>query len=169
MAGLTQEYLKKILKYDPETGEFVWLVSPASQVKVGDIAGTRDKGGYTLIQINYKLYKAHRLAYLYMNGYWPEGDMDHIDQNKSNNSWSNLRAASRSNNMANRPKQKNNTSGYKGVGWHSQLNKWRARIRYNQKLIHIGLFDCKHEAAKAYNKKSIELFGEFAFINEIDA
>jgi len=166
---LTQEYLKKILKYDPETGIFVWLISPAWRVKVGDIAGNINSShGYTQITINYKYHRAHRLAWFYMLGRWPKGDIDHTDQDKSNNSWDNLRESTNSANGANRPKQRNNTSGFKGVFWSKSSKKWRAQIRYNGKSIHIGTFACPVEAARAYNGKAIELFGTYAHLNIIE-
>lgn len=166
-AKLTQQYLKEILDYNSETGVFVWLYSPNGFVKVGDEAGAINLNGYAHIRINYRHYKTHRLAYLYMTGRWPKGDMDHKDQNKINNAWSNLRDCTHSKNMANRSKPKNNTSGFKGVSWHKPTKKWQARVACKKESIYLGLFDCEIEAAKAYNKKAVELFGEYAYINEI--
>jgi len=167
MSELTQEYLKEILKYDPETGIFTRLKSTSNRIKIGDKAGTESSEGYLVICIDYKSYYAHRLAYFYMEGHWPKSEMDHTDHIRDNNIWSNLRACTSSNNLANRPKYRNNTSGFKGVTWHEALKKWRARIGYKNKYIHLGLFNCKVEAAKTYNEKALELFGEFAYQNEI--
>jgi len=165
MTVINQKELKKRLRYDPTTGIFTWLVSNSNCVKVGSVSGTRHKYGYIQINIMYKIYKAHRLAYLYMTGEWPTKDIDHINQIKDDNRWSNLRECTRSQNMANTVNRSDNTSGYKGViKWRK---KWLARTHLNGKQIHIGVFNCKHEAAKAYNKKALEIFGEFSFLNKI--
>lgn len=92
---------------------------------------------------------------------------DHIDGNKLNNRKINLRICSTSQNMGNRGKQKNNTSGYKGVFWSEKAGRWRAQITYKKKAIHIGLFDKPIEAAKAYNEEAVKYFGIFAKLNEV--
>jgi hypothetical protein len=101
-----------------------------------------------------------------MIGRWAK-EIDHIDRNRLNNIWSNLRECTSSENKANRTKQSNNTSGYKGVSWHKRANKFRAKIQFQKKPIHIGLFTSAEEAAAAYNTKAKELYGEFANINII--
>lgn len=93
--------------------------------------------------------------------------VDHIDGNKLNNQKSNLRVCSRAQNGQNRGAPKSNTSGFKGVHWFPACNKWRSRIVVNKKAISLGLFDCKIEAAKAYNIAALEYHGEFANVNEI--
>lgn len=95
------------------------------------------------------------------------GVVDHIDRNIFNNKRSNLRLVSNSENAMNRPKQGNNTSGYKGVSWNRIKNKWEAYISVNRKRKFLGYFECKIEAAKAYNKAALEKHGEFAFQNPI--
>lgn len=165
---LTQEYLKQVLKYDPETGIFVWLIKPTLRIEAGAVAGSKSLNGYITIRYNYRLYYAQRLACLYMTGNFPKHHMDHINRDKTDNMWTNLRECDVSKNNANKSRQKNNTSGYKGVGWFKRDEKWRAVIQYKGKYIHIGYFDCKHEAARAYNKKALELFGEFAHLNVIE-
>ena len=90
-------------------------------------------------------------------------DVDHIDQDSLNNHVSNLRYATKGQNQINSGLWKNNTSGYKGVTKHRA--KWTARLSFNGQRIHIGSFLCKIEAAKAYDKKAYELFGEFAWLN----
>lgn len=98
----------------------------------------------------------------------PEGvQVDHINGNKLDNRKENLRLCTIAENSRNRSTQKNNNSGYKGVVWHKPNKKWLTQIRFNGKRIHIGYFTDIHEAAKAYNEKAKELFGEFASINQI--
>lgn len=114
-------------------------------------------------RMNYKNKKIH-MHRLIMNT--PKGmDTDHINGNGLDNRRCNLRICTSSQNHINTKKRKNNTSGYKGV-FSCQLSKnWRAQIRYNHKSIHIGNFINKIQAAKAYNQKAKELFGEFARLN----
>jgi len=160
---ITQSELKELLEYNPDTGLFTWIKSNGNRrLKAGDAAGTKMKVGYVRITIQGKNYLAHRLAYLYMTGNFPKNGIDHINHIKDDNRWSNLRDATNSQNNSNRVKQKNNTSGYKGVRWHKQHKKWRAEIKYMNKCIHIGCYTTPQEAAEAYKKKAIELFGEFS-------
>ena len=92
-------------------------------------------------------------------------DVDHIDGDAMNNNVYNLRYATKPQNAVNRGLAKNNTSGYKGVSFYKQSKKWESYIGYKGKKIRLGLFDCKIEAAKAYDKKAYELYGEFAWLN----
>jgi len=96
----------------------------------------------------------------------PKGMMiDHINHNGLDNRRENLRICTRAENGRNRGKQKNNTSGYKGVYWAKSNKRWRAQIKKDNKLIHIGMFDILEEAARAYDAKAKELFGEYAQLN----
>ena len=92
---------------------------------------------------------------------------DHINQDKLDNRKSNLRICLTSENMANRGKQKNNTSGFKGVFWSINADRWRAQITHKRKAIHLGLFDTPEDAAKAYNKAAMEIYGEYAELNKV--
>ena len=158
---LTVKDISKYLSYDKDTGHFTWLVNTTTR-NVGDIAGNTNWRGYTSIWINAKQYAAHRLAWAVCNGSWPNGDIDHINEDKSDNRISNLRQATRSQNMFNRGKNKNNTSGFKGVAFCKDTGRWRAQMSIYGKSIKIGRFDTKEEAAKAYLAKAQELRGEFA-------
>lgn len=137
---LTQKELKEVLKYDPETGLFTWIKQISNCIKIGDVAGGKNERGYTLIFIRNKKHYAHRLAWLYMEGYFPEHDIDHIDRNPSNNKWNNLRHVSHACNMKNSSKRKDNKSGVSRVYWYTPSNKWRSQIALNGKNIHLGLF-----------------------------
>lgn len=159
---LTQEYLKSQLHYDPDTGVFTRLVSNVYSVKVGSVAGT-PADGYVQIHLQGRNYRAHRLAWLYMTGEMPDKtvDMDHVNMDRSDNRWANLRLASRGQNMQNRPKQRHNSSGYKGVVFHPKSGKWRAVCRADGVTHHIGLYYTPEEASAAYQSTAAKLHGEF--------
>jgi hypothetical protein len=155
---LTQEQLKEILHYDPETGIFRWRVSTAHRVKPWDVAGTKTDTGYILIGHKNISLKAHRLAWLYMTGEWPKHQIDHKDGSPSNNSWQNLRQATHKQNLENQPLRQDNTSGFRGVSWDKKKKKWEANLGHYRKKIFIGYFDTAEEAAQAAAAKRAELF-----------
>lgn len=163
-AELTQVRLKKLLHYDPETGVFTWKIKASTKTRVGSIAGTMNSKGYRRIGIDGRDYQAHRLAWFYMNGEWPNPGVDHRDLNPSNNSYANLRVANQSQNISNTNKRTTNTSGSKGVSIHKRTGKWRAQIGHLGKSIHIGLFGTKEEAIRAYNSMAVKLQEQFARI-----
>jgi hypothetical protein len=148
-ANLTAEEVKKILDYRPETGELVWRERTARCVQIGDVAGCVDKQGYITVGIRKKIYKAHRLAWLIKCNDWPNGLIDHIDGNKSNNRWSNLRLVNETGNSENvRRPSKRNQSGFMGVI--SVNGGWRASITVQRKTRYIGTFDTPEKAHQAY-------------------
>lgn len=97
-----------------------------------------------------------------------ESEVDHCNGNCLDNQKSNLRLATHADNQHNRKTQRNNTSGYKGVIWHVTNKNWVARIVINGKKQHIGSFQSKHDAAKAYNEFALQTFGQFARLNKIE-
>jgi len=147
----TQSQLKELLNYDPNSGVLTWKVS-RRRTKAGAIAGSLRRNGYVELCISGKMYQAHRLAWLCMTGDWPEKsfDIDHIDMVRSNNSWNNLRLATRSQNKNNSPKHRDNTSGYKGVYFEKSSGKWKAQIMVNYKNKNLGRFPTKQDAYAAY-------------------
>ena len=155
---LTQEYLKSILHYSPETGDFTWKISNSNRIKVGDIAGAVNLSHtgkkYIRISIDGKLYMAHRLASLYMNGEWPKHQIDHEDGNGLHNWWDNLRQATNSQNQRNARMLKNNTSGIRGVCFNKERRLWDVRIGANNKCVRVGMYEDKFEAICA--RKSAE-------------
>lgn len=159
----TVEVIRQMLIYEPETGIFRWRVAPNFMIPAGSIAGsTSCRDGYVYIAIKGCHVGAHRLAYAYMTGQWPDHQVDHRDTNRRNNRWKNLRAATRQQNNANTRMLKNNTSGIKGVSWHKASGKWRATVTLNNKQICLGMYHSIKEAAEARRRKADELFGEFA-------
>lgn len=158
---LTQARLKELLHYNPETGVFTWRIPRnCNNATAGSSAGSADQLGYVKIRVDRRLYKAHRLAFLYMLGEFPPDEVDHIDRDPSNNRWENLRSATRSENAANRGLQRNNTSGHRGVTWSRQLQKWMAQGQLRGRMRHLGYFTDIDAAASAARKWREETFGE---------
>lgn len=157
---LTASRLRELLHYDPETGMFTWKdeVRERRAVKPGQRAGIILDNGYLQIGVDRKKYQAHRLAWLYMTGEWPPHQVDHIDLNKSNNIWTNLRSATRSQNMANIAAK--NRLGVKGV---TKVGKaYRADIFSNGKMLYLGTYATIEAASAAYFERAKQLHGEFA-------
>lgn len=147
---ITYEFLKEILHYDPITGLFTWKVDRSGAVKIGSIAGGPHNKGYWNIRVGDKKYLAHRLAWFWMTGEWPEEQIDHKDCNRRNNTWVNLREATRSQNAKNTTKYKNNKSGFKGVCFSKQSENYIAQIQLNGRTKFLGHFNTAEEAAEAY-------------------
>ena len=158
-APLTAERLRELLRYDPETGSFVRLVTRGGS-RSGATVGCLNALGYSVIMVDYRLYTAHRLAWLYMTGEWPPHEIDHADMDRANNRWSNLRSATKSENMSNIGIPASNTSGLKGVV--KSGNRWVAQIKKNKKLHYLGSHGSPEEASRAYLAAAAELHGEFA-------
>ena len=139
---LTQERLKELIQYNTDTGVFINKVSRGGLVP-GAICGHKRncfRGTvYLVIKLDKKDYYAHRLAWFYVNGYFPN-EIDHIDGNSLNNSFINLRNCEHSDNLRNQKKHITNTSGVTGVYWDKNKNKWEAKIGVNNKLINIGSY-----------------------------
>ena len=150
--SLDHETLTRILDYDPETGVFVWKEKIAAKVVVGRVAGFPDNG-YVRISMYGNQHMAHRLAWFYVYGKWPDEEIDHIDMDRSNNRIANLRAATKAENMRNRGAQSNNKIGLKGVCEHTQQpGKYTSQITKDRKKIHLGIFDTPEAAHQAYIK-----------------
>lgn len=147
---MDQSRLKKLLSYDPETGEFV-RIAKVKGVVLGSVAGSLMKHGYVSIGIDGKEYTAHRLAWLYMYGYWPGGYIDHINGCRSDNRIANLRDVSQAVNMQNVYEAKSNSkTGFRGVSWHAQRKKFTARIKANGRYLSLGLHTTPEAAHAAY-------------------
>jgi len=159
---LTQEYLKSILNYNPETGVLTWAIFKNARAQIGDVAGTKDSKGYIQIRIDNRFYRAHRIIWIYVYGETPTHNIDHIDGNRSNNAISNLRLASVSQNNQNRKRNEKSSTQYKGIYLVKKSGKFVAQIKKNRVHHYLGLFDTPEEAHSAYCKKAKELFGEFA-------
>lgn len=153
---MTAEKLRETLSYDREAGRFTWRIN-RGKAKVGAEAGYFN-GGYRYINIRWGSFPAHRLAWLYVHGRWPEGEIDHKNLNRSDNRFDNLREATGTQNMANRKGW--SSTGYKGV-W-TVKNRFVASIDCCGQRYYIGCFETAEEAGAAYLKAAEQLFGEFA-------
>lgn len=161
---LTAERLREVLAYDQETGDFTWR-SDNTRVKAGQIAGGIDTWGYRQIKIGGKLYLAHRLAWLYVTGVWPEAGLDHCNCDKLDNRFSNLRLADSFENARNKPRRRDNTSGYKGIYKAAGSNRWAARIVVNRKQLFLGRFATPEAAHQAYRDAAKQMHGAFANVS----
>jgi len=162
---LTADLLRTLLHYDPLTGVFTWHARVDDRIGwnrqfAGKVAGT-NQDGYIVIKLLYNKFSAHRLAWLYMTGSWPEGEIDHKDLDKTNNAIDNLRLATRFQNARNMPVLPQNTSGYPGVAFYKDRGKWGAYIKAGGKRKSLGFFDRKEDAIAARVRATEELHGEF--------
>lgn len=132
--------------YDPDTGTFSLPLHARGN-------------GYAGVTFGGKQVYAHRLAFFCMTREWPVDQVDHINGDKKDNRWSNLRQANAAQNKANEGLRSTNTSGLKGVSWHKAAKKWRAYIGANGQ--HLGLFDCPAAAHLAYAVEAARRYGEF--------
>lgn len=155
-AILTAQKLREVLNYDPETGIFTRKVRLAQRHQVGDRADFEVTGGnlkgYRRVSLFSQRYLAHRLAWLYVYGKWPEQHIDHINGDRADNRIKNLREADDQLNIENQRRARADavTSKYLGVHFDRPTKKWRARIQHKGKSIHVGMFDCEHAAFAAY-------------------
>jgi hypothetical protein len=156
------DYLRKRLRYEPETGKLFWLDYEGMPTKwrtryAGKEAFTSDDGkGYLLGGIEDRLFRAHRVAWALYTGEWPTDQIDHINGVRDDNRISNLRVVSNQENLKNASMRRNNTSGVTGVCWHKLQRKWVAQIKINGRRLNLGLFDTIEEAAAVRKEASIK-------------
>lgn len=140
--------VRELLHYDKATGRFTWLVSRPG-APAGSEAGTINNNGYRLIAVDGVRYRAHRLAWLWVKGVWPAGEIDHRNTKRSDNRWRNLRQATFEHNQQNRRRAlRTNRLGLLGVS--KAGCRFRATIFYGGKDRHLGTFDTAAEAHAAY-------------------
>jgi len=156
--------LRQLLRYEPETGKLFWKKRPRwmftsnrgfsvwnARYSNGEAFTASTTGGYKVGAVNYTLMKAHRVIWAICNGAWPEGVIDHINGNTSDNRLENIRDVTQSENMKNIKTLVTNTSGFRGVCWQAASGKWMAYIDAG-KRYHIGLFAEKAHAIDARNR-----------------
>lgn len=159
---MDQFKLKELLTYDAETGLFHYNTSWGRSIKEGKLAGTKATDDYVKISLLGKMYQAHRLAWLYVHGAWPDGIIDHIDGVVTNNKLENLRVVSLNENAWNSKIPVTNTSGVKGVAWNKEKRKWRAKIGHKRRTLHVGYFNSIEEAEAALREFRENLHGDYA-------
>lgn len=154
------EYLRDRLHYDEISGRFTWLRVNKYDINPGDLAGHAASNGYITIRVGRKNYLAHRLAWLYVHGVWPEFHIDHIDGEKSNNGIANLRECTASQNGQNKKsyaKRQEKKSKHLGVSWDRKTQKWTAQITLKRKNYYLGRFHDEDLARDAYLKAKAEM------------
>jgi hypothetical protein len=156
------DYLRKRLRYEPETGKLFWLDYEGmpkgwrSRWKGKEAFTAEDNYGYRLGAINKQMFRAHRVSWAISYGEWPSDHIDHINGVRGDNRIINLRVASYQENNKNASMQSNNTSGITGVCWAKWRSKWHARIMVNRRQLHLGYFDTLEEAAEVYKEAAIK-------------
>lgn len=159
---ITQERLKELFDYNPETGLFIRKVRLGGRASVGKVVGSLTEKGYLKVYIEGKNYFLHRLAFLFMTGCSPKYEIDHINNNRSDNSWKNLREVLPYENALNRLTYKDSRSGMKGVTWNEKYQYWQARITVNGVCKSLGCYKEKQDAITVMLTARLELHGLFA-------
>ena len=151
---MNKEMVRDLFEYRADN--LYWRERPASSVDMSKPAGTVKPRGYRDIHVKGKMYKAHRLIWLYIYGKFPDNTIDHVNGKPLDNRIENLRDVTQQENNKNARKRKDNTSGHVGVCWDKQSEKWRAQIAVDGVKTHLGLFNILEDAAEAYRVASIE-------------
>lgn len=146
---LTHTRLLEMLEYNPETGLFTKKVT-LCRWKAGTISGGRGYDGYKKVYVDKVPYRSARLVWFYMTKEWPKQLVDHINGDRTDDRWCNLREANFSENGQNRTVKKNSSSGYLGVYYHKSRDRWCASIQVDGKEKFLGRFKDKEDAREAY-------------------
>lgn len=155
-----------LFEYHPDTGSLRWKTKKG-RANIGDEVGWITIKGYREAKVNQVQYKVHRIIFMMMTGHWPDGEIDHKNGNKTDNSWINLRLCTHLENMHNQKMHSDNTSGITGVSWHKRIKKWQASIRHDNRTIHVGYFNSIEEARRARNEKEQTLWNGFKTVDDI--
>lgn len=154
---LTQDQLKEVLHYCPETGVFTWLKPQCLGHRAGTNHVTHSGKTYRRLRLSGRWYKEHKLAFLYMTGSFPFDQVDHENGNGTDNRWTNLRDISVTENNQNKKMPITNTSGTVGVSWDRTKNRWYAYISVKDTNKSIGRFTSKDDAIAARKAAEVEL------------
>lgn len=154
---LTQKELKEVFSYNSDNGLFTRILKTSSSCEVGDIAKCHDGDGYLVLRINARLYRCHRLAWLYVHGSFPKESIDHINGIRDDNRLPNLRDVSAKDNQKNMKLNSKNTTGISGVWWHSQNKNWCADIGSRDSKVRLGSHASFFEACCARKSAEVKL------------
>lgn len=146
---ITLARARNLIAYDPNDGSFRWKLNHGGQ-REGCIAGSLRRDGYVAIKMDGRQYLAHRLAFLFLAGRWPDDKIDHINGNRADNRAENIRQASQADNCQNRALRSDSATGLVGVSFHKATGKFSAKITLRGNQRHLGLFECPQEAHQAY-------------------
>ena len=163
---LAVEYVRSAFTYDANSGDLFWKDRADQQPQwngkfQGRRAGTINDRGYVIVAIGGRDYRAHRLAWAIVTGEWPLGEMDHVNLNKADNRWANLRLATHSQNNQNKRAQSNNTSGFKGVSFCRVTRSWVARMKIGERYEVLGRSAAPEGARDLYQSAAAAQRGEF--------
>ena len=161
MKIVSHKRLVELLSYDLATGIFLWKRDRKGGARAGQRAGCSRRDGRIMISVDGIDYRAHRLAWFYIHGFWPINEIDHIDGDVTNNSILNLREADRSQNQVNQIGR----GVDKGIYLH-QNGRWRVRVNFRGKTHNIGYFSSKNEAIKQRKMAALRIHGPFANIED---
>lgn len=161
---LTQERLHELFGYDADSGRLVRIKFEKPGEKIITYGISRQ--GYFIRWVDDVCYLEHQLVYLWHTGCFVQ-EIDHVNRNKTDNRFPNLRACDRTLNNANQNLRVNNKSGYRGVSWSKPMRKWWAQITVRKVHHNLGYHDTPEQAALRYNEAARHYFGEFAYINEV--
>lgn len=153
----SQERLHELFRYEPETGKLTRIAKSGRRGVIGEVVGSRGAKGYLYVSIDGLRYLVHRIVYKMMTSEDPPAgrDIDHLNGDRGDNRWNNLRVVSRTENNRNAQKSKNNASGTTGVSWSNQAGKWMSQIMVDYRHYHLGLFDNLEDAVAA--RKAAEI------------
>lgn len=169
------EYIKSRIDYNPDTGEFVWKERTRKEYPhdnfrttwnkkhAGKVVGHVMKNGYRDISVDHMRFTAHRLAWFFVTGYFPKEDIDHVNRDRDDNRFCNLREATRSQNLRNASLRSDNKSGVKGVSFDKKSGRWSVRMWNNDRIYqYLGAYDTLDEAKDVAERKRREFHGDFA-------
>lgn len=156
------ERLRSLFDYDPDTGSLVWKARTSNRVTIGSRAPNIDSKGYSRVGVDRRQHRVHRIIWALYYGAWPLKQIDHINCDRTDNRITNLRLATESQNKANRRKNKNNTTGHKGVTKMKRGKPFSAQITHNRRAYYLGTFNTADEAVDAYAKAAERLFGSYS-------
>lgn len=155
--------VRRLLAYDPVSGELRWKVGRPGSASAGTIAGTVSRDGYIKVSIYDKIHSAHRLIWLMQIGEWPDGLIDHANRDRTDNSWANLRISTARQNCQNRAVSPRCKTGRKGVTFRRETNRYRVLISVDGQKKHLGYFKDLELAALVYDEAAERFHGEFNY------